>query len=149
MKEEFEGAIDFVPTKLDEHGLILNPTKSTYAGVVGLSTSTESVTTPERLRALREMPAPTTAAELQQFLCGSNWMRTGLVDYSRGYSPLQERLDEALSETRKTKRAAAGMKEQRLKPLKRLLGNSAMLTYPDPSKQLIQFSEASDRGGGI
>jgi hypothetical protein len=56
------------------------------------------------------MPLPVTAAELQQFLCASNWMREGLIDYARVARPLQERLDIALEGTRRTKRAAAGIK---------------------------------------
>ncbi|KAG4045616.1 hypothetical protein PC123_g18980 [Phytophthora cactorum] len=102
------------------------------------------------------MPPPTTAAELQQFHCATNWMRAGLVDYSRVARPLQERLDSALAGTNKTKRAAAGiqldlaMEElESFEAVKNLLAHSATLTYPDPSKQLVVMSDASDSGWGL
>eukprot|EP00644_Phytophthora_capsici_P014219 jgi/Phyca11/98936/e_gw1.3.1324.1 len=160
-QEELVNAIEAVLTKLDEHGLILNPKKSAlflkevrWCGRIinqhGIGHD------PERIQALRDMPLPTTAAELQQFLCASNWMRAGLVNYARVSRPLQERLDEALSGTKKTKRAAAGVQidlnpdeQAAFEAVKELLGNSAMLTYPDPSKQLVLLSDASDRGWGL
>ncbi|POM72578.1 Hypothetical protein PHPALM_10679 [Phytophthora palmivora] len=69
-QEELVGAIDVVLTKLDEHGLILNPKKSTVflkeVRWCGRIINQHGVGhDPERIQALREMPSPTTAAELQ------------------------------------------------------------------------------------
>ncbi|GMF35155.1 unnamed protein product [Phytophthora fragariaefolia] len=103
-----------------------------------------------------DMPPPTTAAELQQFICACSWMRANFVDYARVTRPLQERLDSALSGTKKTKRAAAGVRIEltveelnSFRAVKTLLAHSATLTYPDPSKQLVLMSGASDMGCGL
>ncbi|POM73380.1 Hypothetical protein PHPALM_9779, partial [Phytophthora palmivora] len=94
-------SIDAILQKLDEHGFILNPKKCslflTEVRWCGRIINKDGIGhDPTRIQALRDMPPPTTAAELQQFLCASNWMRTGLVDYSRVARSLQERLDIAL-----------------------------------------------------
>ncbi|KAK1930096.1 Transposon Tf2-9 polyprotein [Phytophthora citrophthora] len=160
-QEELVDATEAVLKKLDEHGLILNPKKSavflTEVRWCGRIINKHGIGhDPERIRALREIPTPATAAELQQFLCASTWMRAGLVDYARVARPLQERLDAALAGTRKTKRAAAGIRieltteeEQAFEAVKELLSNSATLAYPDPDKQLCLLSDASDRGWGL
>eukprot|EP00644_Phytophthora_capsici_P005411 jgi/Phyca11/96548/e_gw1.1.1876.1 len=44
---------------------------------------------PARIETLCAMPYPSTAGELQQFLCATNWMRESLIDYARQVSPLQ------------------------------------------------------------
>ncbi|GMF46846.1 unnamed protein product [Phytophthora fragariaefolia] len=129
-------AIEAVLNRLDEHGLILNPKKSalflTEVHWCGRIINNQGIGhDPARISALRDMPVPTTAAELQQLLCASNWMRAGLVDYARVARLLQERLDTALA------------------AVKELLGNSAILAYPDPNKQLCVLSDASDRGWGL
>ncbi|ETK97411.1 hypothetical protein L915_00033 [Phytophthora nicotianae] len=125
--EELVDAIEAVLVKLDEHDGVGHD--------------------PKRIEALQNMPVPTTAEELQQFLWSSNWMRSGLVDYARLVRPLQERLGIALAGTKKTKRAAAGIKLDltidevaSFESVKELLGNSAMLTFPDPTKQFINHS---------
>ncbi|POM65523.1 Hypothetical protein PHPALM_18745 [Phytophthora palmivora] len=141
-------SIDAILQKLDEHGFILNPKKcSLFLTEDGIGHD------PIRIQALREMSPPTTAAELQRFICASNWMRAGLVDYSRVARPLQERLDIALAGSKKTKRAAAGIQlglaQEELSSfaaVKDLLANSAILAYPDASKQMIVMSDASDVG---
>eukprot|EP00644_Phytophthora_capsici_P015375 jgi/Phyca11/113428/e_gw1.24.555.1 len=106
--------IDAVLQRLDEFGFILNPNKcslfQTEVRWCGRIINKDGIGhDPSRIQALRDMPPPTTAAELQQFLCATNWMRAGLVDYARVARPLQERLDAALVGTRKIKRAAAGV----------------------------------------
>eukprot|EP00644_Phytophthora_capsici_P002998 jgi/Phyca11/102514/e_gw1.7.1112.1 len=159
--EELVNAIDAVLVKLDKHGLLLSPKKSalflTEVRWCGRIINRLGIGhDPERIQALRDMPVPQTAAELQQFLCASNWMRSGLVDYAQVARPLQERLDISLTGSKKTKRIAAGIKlnltEAEVKcfnDVKDLLGNSAMLTFPDPAKQLCVLSDASDYGWGL
>ncbi|OWZ00608.1 hypothetical protein PHMEG_00028159 [Phytophthora megakarya] len=65
---------------------------------------------PDRINTLRSIPYPTTAGELQQFVCAINWMRESIVDFARKVVLLQHRLDSALVSTKRTKRAAAGIK---------------------------------------
>lgn len=45
---------------------------------------------PEWIDVLRSMPYPTTAGQLQQFICAANWMRESIVDYARAVEPLQQ-----------------------------------------------------------
>ncbi|POM77451.1 Hypothetical protein PHPALM_5161 [Phytophthora palmivora] len=107
-------SIDAILQKLDEHGFILNPKKCslllTEVRWCGRIINKDGIGhDPIRIQALREMSPPTTAAELQRFICASSWMSAGLVDYSRVARPLQERLDIALAGTKKAKRAATGI----------------------------------------
>ncbi|POM77826.1 Hypothetical protein PHPALM_4727 [Phytophthora palmivora] len=160
-QSELLDAIDAVLQKLDEYGFILNPKKCslfrTEIQWCGRIINKNGIGyDPERIQALRNIPPPMTAAELQQLLCASNWMRSGLVDYARVVRPLQERLDQALTGTKRTKRAAAGIQITLstaelivFQELKDLLGHSAMLAYPDPAKQLCVISDASTSGWGL
>ncbi|GMF33425.1 unnamed protein product [Phytophthora fragariaefolia] len=110
-------AIHAVLQKLDEFGFILNRIKCslfmTEVRWCGRIINKDGIGhDPSRIQALMDIPPPTTAAELQQFICASNWMRANLADYTRVARPLQERLDSALSGTKKTKRAAAGVRSE-------------------------------------
>ncbi|KAE8996878.1 hypothetical protein PR002_g19193 [Phytophthora rubi] len=111
---------------------------------------------PERIDTLRQMPYPTTAAELQQFVCAINWMRDSIVDYARQVAPLQKRLDAALATTKRTRRAAAGIElhlteEERcaFDKVKEMLATSATLDFPDDSVTTCLFSDASDTGWAL
>ncbi|GMF17256.1 unnamed protein product [Phytophthora fragariaefolia] len=154
-------AIEAVLNRLDEHGLILNLKQSAMFLMevhwFGRIINKQGIGhDPARTSALRDMPVPPTAAELQQFLCASNWMRAGLVDYARVARPIQERHDTALAGTKITNRVATCIyivltpEERRaFEAVKELLGNSAMMAYPDPNKQLCVLSDASGRGWGL
>jgi len=43
---------------------------------------------PERIKTLSQIPMPTTAQQLQQFVCASNWMRTSLPNFTEITAPL-------------------------------------------------------------
>ena len=64
---------------------------------------------PIRIEGLCNMPPPSTAGELQQFLCAVGWMRDSIPDYARIRNPLQVRLEKELKGEKKTKRIAAGI----------------------------------------
>eukprot|EP00644_Phytophthora_capsici_P000720 jgi/Phyca11/109428/e_gw1.16.740.1 len=92
---------------------------------------------PRRVAALSNMPPPTTAGELQQFICASNWMRDSLIDYARTVQLLQQCLDRALEGKRKTKRVASGISLQLSKEelasfdqVKKLLANTTLNFNP-------------------
>ncbi|GMF48756.1 unnamed protein product [Phytophthora fragariaefolia] len=111
---------------------------------------------PDRIDTLCVMPYPTTAGQLQQFLCASNWMRESIVDYARTVDPLQQRLDAALSNGKRTKRVASGisielsdMEKAAYDQTKRLLATSATLTLPYDTTTTCVFSDASDVGFAI
>ncbi|POM74526.1 Hypothetical protein PHPALM_8504 [Phytophthora palmivora] len=154
-------AIDGVLQRPDNHRLKLSPRKCqifvTEVKWCGRIISANGIGhDPERIEGLRSMPPPSTAAELQQLLCTSNWMREGLVDYPRIVKPMQECLDKALQGTKRSKRAAAGVQivlsdveMESFQNLKDLLAHSAILTYPDTNKQLCLLTDASDSGWGL
>uniref|UniRef100_H3H5Q5 Reverse transcriptase domain-containing protein n=1 Tax=Phytophthora ramorum TaxID=164328 RepID=H3H5Q5_PHYRM len=124
-------AIEAILKQLDKFGFKLNPRKcklfQTEIKWCGRIINKDGVGhDPDRIQALQKIPPPANAAELQQFVCATNWMREGLVDYARVVKPLQERLDESLRGTKRSKRAAA-----------------------DPEKQLCLLSDASDAGWGL
>ncbi|POM60306.1 hypothetical protein PHPALM_30853 [Phytophthora palmivora] len=111
---------------------------------------------PDRISTLRQMPYPTTAGELQQFVCAINWMRESIVDYARQVAPLQKRLDASLATTKRTRRAAAGIElhltvEERtaFDNVKEMLATSATLDFPDDSATTCLFSDASDTGWAL
>ncbi|GMF27520.1 unnamed protein product [Phytophthora lilii] len=111
---------------------------------------------PEKIRALAHMPPPTTAGELQQFLCAAGWMRSSLVDFARISQPLQARLDNELAGTRRTKRVAANisieltpLEVESFQAVKELLEHAATLAFPDPEGTICLFSDASNDGWSI
>lgn len=78
---------------LNQHGLKLNPKKGqlvlTEMKWCGHIISERGVGYDmERIRALQTIPYPPTAAALQQFVCATNWLRDGFVDYARVIQPL-------------------------------------------------------------
>ncbi|GMF20287.1 unnamed protein product [Phytophthora lilii] len=100
----------------------------------------------DRIKSFRAIPYPTTAAELQQFLCAVNWMRESLVDFARQIAPLQKKLDEVLTRRRRTKRVAAGIKLSLTQEeyaafdkVKAMLSNAATLEFPDDNATTCLF----------
>ena len=116
---------------------------------------------PERLKALRELPAPITAGDLQQFLCGVNWMRSSLPNYNVTVAPLQELLEQALRAAgKRTKSAAKKQKladhgwstshEEAWSKAKLMLNEAIVLAHPDPDKEFCLYTDASiSHWGGV
>ncbi|KAE8960742.1 hypothetical protein PR001_g30281 [Phytophthora rubi] len=111
---------------------------------------------PERINTLRAMPYPRTAAELQQFVCAANWMRESLDDFARQVAPLQQRLDLALSSTKRTRRAAASItleldqnERRAFDTVKEMLATSATLDFPNDKTTTCLFTDASDVGWSL
>ena len=158
---ELLDALEGMLQRINDHGLKLNPRKCqlflTQVKWCGRVIDADGVRhDQERIDALCAIPVPATAAELQQFLCASNWMRESLPNYARTVDPLQRCLDQALQGSQKTKRAAAGISIQ-LTPdqvscfsrVKEMLQQSATLAFPDPAKDLCLLTDASDLGWGL
>jgi len=111
---------------------------------------------PARIDALRSMPYPKTAGELQQFVCAANWMRESIVGYAEAMQPLQEYLDSALKDKRKTKKAAASVgvelsqvERRAFDLMKDKLATSATLHHPSRSGTMCLFTDASDKGWSV
>ncbi|KAE8905997.1 hypothetical protein PF003_g10101 [Phytophthora fragariae] len=111
---------------------------------------------PARIETLRAIPLPTTAGDLQQFLCACNWMRDSLVGYASHVKPLQQRLDVTLGSGKRTKRAAGKLpvtptveEQAAFERVKDCLASSAMLSHPSPNGVLSVFTDASDLGWSV
>ncbi|OWY98683.1 hypothetical protein PHMEG_00030491 [Phytophthora megakarya] len=159
--DEFLVVLDRVYGTLAEYGLFLGLDKiclyTTNAKWCGrVITPTGVMYDPEKIQSLVEIPEPRTAAELQQFLCASGWMRNSLVDFARVAAPLHERLQMELIGTKRTKRVAArititlsDVERDSFAQVKQLLTNSATLVTPDDNDELILMTDASDQGWSI
>ncbi|POM74373.1 Putative retroelement [Phytophthora palmivora] len=110
-----------------------------------------------RIEALQNMPYPTNAGELQQFICSTNWMRDSIVDYARLAHPLQDTLDTTMAQvSRRTKRVASGLPVAltvqecaAYNAVKQALANSATLAFPKPEAETILLTDASDVGWSV
>ncbi|KAE8989439.1 hypothetical protein PR002_g21447 [Phytophthora rubi] len=111
----------------------------------------------ERIQALRSMPYPTNAGEIQQFLCSTNWMRDSIVDYARLARPLQDTLDKVMATaSRRTKRAATGISIAltvqecaAYNAVKQALVDAATLAFPKPDAEMVLLTDASDIGWSV
>ncbi|KAE8910855.1 hypothetical protein PF005_g25439 [Phytophthora fragariae] len=111
---------------------------------------------PQRIAALREMPLPSTAGDLQQFLCACNWMRDSLISYAGHVQTLQKRLDVTLGNGKRTKRAANKLpvtftdtEKAAFEQVKDCLASAAMLAHPSPDGVLSVFTDASDTAWSV
>ena len=111
---------------------------------------------PTRIQALCDMQYPETAGDLMQFLCAAGWMRSSIVDFARLSKPLNEKLVDATSGKKKTKRVANGVKivmdtsdKQHFDALKESVMKSVTLAFPKPGAKMCMFTDASDLGWAI
>ncbi len=56
---------------------------------------------PEKSQILLDMSRPETVADLMQFVCAMNWLRSSLPDYVRVMAPLSNLLERLLAPTPK------------------------------------------------
>ena len=80
---------------IDRYGLKLQRKKCTLFAKalvwVGHHVSAAGVSVnPEFVRTLLDIPSPTTAADLQQFLAVANWIRGRIPEYATVVTPLQD-----------------------------------------------------------
>jgi transposase InsO family protein len=142
-------------------GLYLNPNKTnlyhTAAKFCGkIFTPNGIQQDPERIHALANMQEPTTAGELQQFICAMNWLRNALPDFSRISQPLRDKLEQIyLKLGKRTKRACKNYRIQlsaneqvTFNTLKQLVQNAIELAYPSEEAEYGLFCDASEHGWG-
>ncbi|ETV64570.1 hypothetical protein H257_18558 [Aphanomyces astaci] len=105
---------------------------------------------PTRIQALCDIPYPTDAGQLQQFICAVNWMRESLIGFAQTMDPLQKRLTEALVGKKSKKRIATSItidltKEERnsFDAVKELMRNAAQLCHPHEDAAMCLFTDAS------
>ncbi|CAM9877797.1 unnamed protein product, partial [Chrysoparadoxa australica] len=110
---------------------------------------------PKRIQGLADMGRPETAADLMQFLCSVNWMRTHLPQLAEVAAPLQALLKQKMDGQRKrTKQAAFRLAisaaewtadcESSWLGVKSLLEEAVMLAHPREGWALLGFTDASD-----
>ncbi|OWZ12192.1 LOW QUALITY PROTEIN: hypothetical protein PHMEG_00014683 [Phytophthora megakarya] len=147
-QKELVDAIEAVLTKLDEHGLILNPKKSTvflkevrWCGRIINQHGVDH--DPERIQRFVKCHCRLLqlnfSSSYSTILALLDLFKNDLMLHCQG---LRKRSERPQIDLNTDERAA-------FETVKDLLGNSAILTYPDPSKQLIPLSDASDRGWGL
>jgi RNase H-like domain found in reverse transcriptase/Reverse transcriptase (RNA-dependent DNA polymerase)/Integrase zinc binding domain/Integrase core domain len=110
---------------------------------------------PRRIQGLLDMPPPTTGADLQQFICAINWMRTAIPSFSTLTAPLHNLLECVYSVTggKRTKTAVArillsgaGWREmhtEAFKSCQNALSHAATLAHPSRDKRVCLYTDAS------
>lgn len=108
-----------------------------------------------RINALVNIPYPSTAKELQQFLLCAQWMSSNLPDFAKITEPLMTIYNLAMKgEPLRTKRAATRkqlhnygwntLHDEAFDKLKESLRRCTQLAYPDPEMVQCVFTDASD-----
>ena len=114
---------------------------------------------PEKTQILLDMSRPETAADLMQFVCAMNWLRSSLPDYTRVMAPLSNLLERLLASTpKRNKNNAKRLKldasvwlpehDTAFAACKQMLSNACMLAFPDPQKEFCLYTDASEHSWG-
>ncbi|OQR83686.1 hypothetical protein ACHHYP_14408 [Achlya hypogyna] len=116
---------------------------------------------PERLQGLLDLSPPTTAADLQQFLCATNWMRASIPDYAALVAPLGQLLDVAAraaggsrkkSTLSKVDLSTIGWSADHARTfdlVKSALANMVPMSHPQADKAMCVFTDASEFHWGV
>ncbi|POM60590.1 hypothetical protein PHPALM_30531 [Phytophthora palmivora] len=111
---------------------------------------------PSRVSALEDLPLPVTVADLQYFVCATNWLHDSLPDYSRIIGPLQAKQNAERKRIRRCSRNALNVptdwtadEEAAYQGVVSLVKASALMGFPDPDAQLLLFTDASATGYSI
>lgn len=112
----------------------------------------------KRINAISNLPVPKMADELQQLLCGVNWMRDGLPNFSNVTAPLYAKLESVRKENgvltskkSKLKKLAIIFNEpenQSFRDLKELVANAVTMVPPNYDYNFCVFTDASMQGWG-
>ncbi len=164
--EELMDLLEYVLERCEQYGLKLNPSKCEFytTSVVwcGKVISADGIGhDPKRLQGLIDLEPPTSAQELQQFVCALNWMRQSLPNYNEMVAPLTRILDVVCTHagTRKKDRLARhrladhGWGQEHMLAIGRCkdaLARMATLAHPDPEKIFCLYTDASqDHWGAV
>ena len=110
---------------------------------------------PARINALTTMPPPTTAAQLQQFVCAANWMRMSIPQFNQLVEPLTKLLEDIYIMTgKRTRRSIQKIllsntswsddHQQAFEAMKHAISAAVTLAHPSSTKQLCLFTDASE-----
>jgi Reverse transcriptase (RNA-dependent DNA polymerase) len=110
---------------------------------------------PRRIDGLLKMSPPSTGADLQQFLCALNWMRTAIPAFTTLVSPLHTLLELAYSRAdgKRTKAAVARITLSEVgwtcahaaafEKCQSALANARTLAHPSPDKRICLYTGGS------
>lgn len=110
---------------------------------------------PTKLDGLLRMDAPSTGAQLQQFLCAMQWLRSSIPNFQALVEKLHEFLETVYQHAgKRTKRAVSRVSlrnigwspshDDAFNACKRAIANRATLAHRDETKRLCVFTDASD-----
>ena len=109
---------------------------------------------PRHFESLLAMNKPTTAAELQQLLCATNWMRSSIPSYAETIAPLHILMEKAYSKAgKRTKHAVRKISlanewganhDAAFASIKSQLAAKVKLAHPKPDHIMCLFTDASD-----
>ena len=102
------------------------------------------------------METPKTGAQLQQFVCALQWIRTTIPEFSKLTQPLREILNTVLSRSKsRTKRAASRVslesvcwgkvEDECFSSCKKVISKQFTLAHRNNTKRLNLFTDASDK----
>ncbi|KAH9119621.1 hypothetical protein AeMF1_007787, partial [Aphanomyces euteiches] len=108
---------------------------------------------------LIDLALPTTAADLQQFVCATNWMRASIPDYNKLIDPLRRLLDVAVKAAGSSKKKSPARVALSLvgwsqdhaacfEDVKSALANVVPLSHPRNDMEVCVFTDASDKFWG-
>ncbi|KAF0742575.1 hypothetical protein Ae201684P_008386 [Aphanomyces euteiches] len=156
--------LDQVLATCAEFGLKLSPKKCHFymaeAEWCGKIISAAGVThSPRRIQGLIDLALPTTAADLQQFVCATNWMRASITDNNKLIDPLRRLLDVAVKAAGSSKKKALARVALSLvgwsqdhaacfEDAKSALANVVPLSHPRSDLEVCVFTDASDKFWG-
>jgi hypothetical protein len=160
--ENFEAILQ----RCQEVGLKLNPHKCTFFAKevkwCGKMISGSGIRhDPARTAALVDMPPPQTGAELLQFVCAANWMRSHIPRFSDVAEVLMVALQRVYKDAGSNKKSRLvkfllkpehfGVKEAAaFATMKEAIEQATTLALPDPSQVICVFPDASqDHYGGV
>jgi hypothetical protein len=159
-EEDLLRAIEEVFDILNKFGLKLNPNKcelfKTDIKFCGKMIDQHGIRhDPERIRSIIDMELPTTAKQLNQYLCATNWMRNAIPDYSRKAKSLRIFLESVCVGVKRTNKALKHVQitmnteiEKQFRDLNIAIANVVSLSHPDPEAEYFLFTDACDAGWG-
>ena len=141
-----------------KYGLKLNASKSfifmlnaKFCGRIFSSAGVSHDTV--RIKTLLDIPSPTNAQELQQFLLSTQWMSRSIPEYNRLTSALHVLFNEVMKgQVKRTSRVAARillsswteLHEEAFIKTKEAIASRTTLAYPDDTLVQCVFTDASD-----
>ncbi|KAH9097760.1 hypothetical protein Ae201684P_001236 [Aphanomyces euteiches] len=111
---------------------------------------------PRRIQGLIDLALPTTATDLKQFVCATNWMCASIPDYNKLIDPLRRLLDVAEKAAGSSKKKALARVALSLvgwsqdhaacfEDVKAALANVVPLSHPRSDMEVCVLTDASDK----